>query len=193
MTIRDELAEQYPEALFADGLEDAILGAAHVFDRDGQRDAIAYDYDACLDVFVRDGMTLDDAEEWMSFNVLGAYVGDGTPVFVRVAARLDWAKLTEHHSAAIDLLDEARKDLAAAVARAEAAERMVETQQILLSFDATTGTEQRLRAELAALRAEKIAAGVPDDALRGASAPGDGRMEAPYPIRYHMQTDPNLS
>jgi hypothetical protein len=32
----------------------------------------------------RDGMSEEDAEEWFYYNILGAYVGDGTPAFLTI-------------------------------------------------------------------------------------------------------------
>ena len=32
-----------------------------------------------------DGMTMDEAEEYFHFNVLGSYVGEYTPVFIYVS------------------------------------------------------------------------------------------------------------
>ena len=43
-----------------------------------------YDYGKCVQILMqRDGMTEEDAEEFMDFNVTGAWVGKGTPVFLR--------------------------------------------------------------------------------------------------------------
>ena len=42
-----------------------------------------YDYEKCIQVLVeRDGMTREDAEEFFDFNVVGAYVGENTPIFL---------------------------------------------------------------------------------------------------------------
>ena len=80
-----ELVELYPdqELLFADGFEAAIIGMIEGW-RGGSRVAVVcYDYDTCIEILVeRDGMD-EDAEEFFEFNVLGAYVGDLTPVFLR--------------------------------------------------------------------------------------------------------------
>lgn len=78
--LKEQIGEDSPEALFADGLDEAILGLARVF---GKEAVVAYDYEACVEVFMAGGMTFDEAEEWMSFNVMGAYVGEMTPIFVR--------------------------------------------------------------------------------------------------------------
>lgn len=72
-------------AIVADGFDDALIGVAHR--ADGQTIAV-YDYDRCVDVLVeRDGMDYEGAVEFMEFNVVGAYVGTGTPLFVHVAER----------------------------------------------------------------------------------------------------------
>lgn len=77
------LAELNPEALLADGLEDAFIGYtvnhhhAHV---------AVYDYGKCVEVLVaRDGMTHEEAEEFLSFNTLGAYVGENGPIYMVTA------------------------------------------------------------------------------------------------------------
>jgi hypothetical protein len=65
--------------LLADGLEDAFIGVSCGF---GPNKAI-YDWDKCVDVFMtRDGMTYEEAVEWIDYNVTGAYVGEQTPEFI---------------------------------------------------------------------------------------------------------------
>lgn len=76
----EALRETSEEALLADGLDEALLGVAYVF---GKPPVAAYDYDKCLRIFMDQGMTHEEAEEWMSFNVTGAYVGKGTPIYIR--------------------------------------------------------------------------------------------------------------
>lgn len=76
----DIIHEQNPEAVTADGFESAIIGVANRF---GMEPVVAYDYDKCIEVLVkRDGMTYEEAIEFFEFNVTGAWVGEGTPVFV---------------------------------------------------------------------------------------------------------------
>ena len=68
------------DALTADGFEDAFLGICEQF---GRPPVAAYDYDACIKLLVdRDGMSQEGAEEYFSFNVIGAWMGESTPVFV---------------------------------------------------------------------------------------------------------------
>lgn len=62
--------------LFIPGAEDALLGTVW---RCGQAPFVVYDYEKLVAFFVGQGMTHDDAEEWISFNVEGAWVGPNTP------------------------------------------------------------------------------------------------------------------
>ena len=76
-----ELIEEYnPEALKADGFDDAILGIAS---RCGQNDIIAYDVNKIIQTLMeRDGMDYEEAQEFFEFNIVGAYMGENTPVFI---------------------------------------------------------------------------------------------------------------
>tara|TARA_R100001369_G_scaffold15242_1_gene30032 strand:- start:314 stop:580 length:267 start_codon:yes stop_codon:yes gene_type:complete len=66
--------------LKADGLDEAIIG---VGSRCGQDDILIYDYEKCVDIFMkREGWTHEEAEEWMDYNVVGAWMGEGTPMFL---------------------------------------------------------------------------------------------------------------
>lgn len=72
-----EVLEEH-ECLLADGFEGALVGHTH-----GPNVVAVYDYDECIDILMnRDGMSCLEAIEFMDFNVLGAYVGEKTPVFV---------------------------------------------------------------------------------------------------------------
>lgn len=82
--ILEMLSEEGDEGLLkADGLDDAIIGLAEGWFNNSQHAVIAYDFAKCVDIFIGQGMTEDDALEWMYFNVIGAYVGPTTPVFIR--------------------------------------------------------------------------------------------------------------
>ena len=64
----------------ADGLEDAIIG---VGSRINMPEVLIYSYNKSVDIFMqRDGMTNKEPLEWMEFNVVGAWVGETTPIFV---------------------------------------------------------------------------------------------------------------
>ena len=77
----EALGEINPEALLADGLEAALIGYtvnhhhAHV---------AVYDINKCIEVLVdRDGMSHEEADEYLSFNTLGAFVGENGPIYIR--------------------------------------------------------------------------------------------------------------
>tara|TARA_Y100000310_G_scaffold299456_1_gene334316 strand:- start:3 stop:248 length:246 start_codon:yes stop_codon:yes gene_type:complete len=67
------------DILLADGFGGAFVGvgcqAHHEF--------AVYDYDKCIEILIGQGLSHAEADEHMSFNVTGAYVGESTPVFVR--------------------------------------------------------------------------------------------------------------
>jgi len=76
----DEIAEINPEAMMADGFDEAVLGMCIQF---GDEPIVAYDYEKCLNILMeRDGMNRPTAIDFMEFNVIGAYVGLNTPVFI---------------------------------------------------------------------------------------------------------------
>lgn len=79
MTTRDRIFDYAPDALLADGFDDAILGVA---ERCGQPPLVAYDRTRCIDILVAQGLDREDAEEFFEFNVVGAWAGEMTPVFV---------------------------------------------------------------------------------------------------------------
>lgn len=78
MNIREELSEEYGDLLFADGFDDAILGVA---ERIGMEAVVAYSTLKIIEILSRD-MTEEEAVEYFEFNILGAYVGERTPIFV---------------------------------------------------------------------------------------------------------------
>jgi hypothetical protein len=42
-----------------------------------------YSYEKCIEVLVeQSGLSEEEAEEYMEYNVVGAYVGDQTPIFM---------------------------------------------------------------------------------------------------------------
>lgn len=76
----DAIEEYNPNALKAEGFDDAIIGIAS---RCGQNDIIAYDVSKCLTILQeRDGMDYEEALEFFEYNVIGAYMGENTPIFI---------------------------------------------------------------------------------------------------------------
>jgi hypothetical protein len=82
-----ELKEINPEALLADGFEDAYIGVCEVFNRPP---LAAYDRDKCIEILMeRDGMDSDEAEDYFDFNVSGSWVGENTPVYISLSEKGD--------------------------------------------------------------------------------------------------------
>lgn len=80
MTFIDLIAEQNPEAKTADGFDDCIIGIANRF---GANPVLAYSIPAIIALLIqRDGLTRDEAQEHFDVNIIGAWVGDGTPIFI---------------------------------------------------------------------------------------------------------------
>ena len=67
----------YEDLLFADGFDEAIIG---VEERAG---VVAYDIDKIIEILMRE-MTEDEAVEYFEFNILGAYMGEKTPVYIKI-------------------------------------------------------------------------------------------------------------
>jgi hypothetical protein len=45
--------------------------------------SVAYDYDKVIKILMED-MSYEEAVEYFDFNVIGGWVGDSTPVFIKV-------------------------------------------------------------------------------------------------------------
>jgi hypothetical protein len=81
MVNMEELAEMCPDALKADGFDEAIIG--YCDDIVAGCNRIVYDYRKMVKVLTaRDEMTEEEAEEYIDFNVIQAYMGDNTPVYL---------------------------------------------------------------------------------------------------------------
>jgi len=64
--------------LFADGFDEAIMGVEE------SAGVVAYDIDKIIEILSRE-MTEDEAIEYFEFNILGAYMGEKTPVYIKKA------------------------------------------------------------------------------------------------------------
>ena len=63
-----------------DGFDNAIIG---VGERNNTDSMIVYDYDKMVKVLVtRDDMSYEEAEEYIDFNIVGAWIGDTPPIIV---------------------------------------------------------------------------------------------------------------
>ena len=84
LNIREELAGEWgTELLFLseEEFDEAIIG---VSERIGDEPVVAYDTTKIVEILSR-SMTVDEAYEYFEFNILGAYVGEKTPVFITTA------------------------------------------------------------------------------------------------------------
>lgn len=78
-----ESLEDSDGLLLADGFEEAFIGTAECKQCNGR--VAVYDRDECLSVLMsRDGMDLQEANEFFEFNVEGAYMGERTPLFLQL-------------------------------------------------------------------------------------------------------------
>lgn len=74
------------DTLVADGFDEAIIGIGRQFNKN----LVIYDEDKCIQILMeRDGMSEEEAIEFFEFNVVGAYVGEYTPIYVRLGTSLD--------------------------------------------------------------------------------------------------------
>ena len=77
---RGDISEINPEALLCDGFDEAIIGMA---ERINLGPVVAYDVDKMLEIMVeRDGMSYDEAMEYFDYNIIGAWMGENTPIFI---------------------------------------------------------------------------------------------------------------
>lgn len=73
------MSEINEKAAYPTDLKEAIIGRV---DRFGMQPLILLDHEKCIQIFMnRDGMTREQAEEFFEFNVIGSWIGEGTPCF----------------------------------------------------------------------------------------------------------------
>lgn len=92
---REEISEINPDALLCEGFDEAIIGTA---ERINLGPVVAYDVDKMIEILMRDmevnpdeleeGQTIEDkkfelAYEYFGYNILDAWVGEFTPIFIR--------------------------------------------------------------------------------------------------------------
>ena len=81
--ILEFLNEIDADILKADGFDDAIVGLAEGwFSNNSHHEVVCYDYARCVEILVKQGMSEEEADEYLQFNTTGAFVGEYTPVFL---------------------------------------------------------------------------------------------------------------
>lgn len=74
------LEELNPEALFMDGLDSAIVGIGCQYSKNT---VVVYNEDLIISVLISEmEMEYEEAWEYYSFNIAGAWVGDSTPIIM---------------------------------------------------------------------------------------------------------------
>ena len=84
MTLRDEinvyLSDLDESVLLMDGFDEAIIGFA---ERINTPLLAIYDWEKMVDILItRDGMEYEEAVEYISYNCMGAWVGERTPMIM---------------------------------------------------------------------------------------------------------------
>ena len=77
--MEDEMNEGLIGMLQMDGYDDCVLGTVTRF---GMPSVLCYDLHKVIAKMVADGMDDEEAHEYFNYNMLGAWVGDGTPAFI---------------------------------------------------------------------------------------------------------------
>jgi len=78
--IETYLEDRGETGLLMDGFDNALIGFAQ---RINEPLLAVYDYERMVTVCVeRDGMDEEEAEEYINFNCVGAWVGERTPIIV---------------------------------------------------------------------------------------------------------------
>lgn len=78
--VLNKIIHAYPDEEFlkADGLDEAVIGV----EEDEMR--LVYSVDKCIEIFMSQGMEYDEALEFFDYNVRGAWMGDKTPIWVKL-------------------------------------------------------------------------------------------------------------
>jgi hypothetical protein len=79
MNKRELISQVDESALFIDGQDDAIVG---IGERCGQPTMVVYDRNLLHAGFVAQGMTEEEASEWIDYNIAGAWIGPNTPLLL---------------------------------------------------------------------------------------------------------------
>ena len=77
--MKDEDKEWEIGMMQMDGYDDCVVGTVT---RVGISPVLCYDLHKVIAKMVADGMDEEEAYEYYNFNMLGAWVGDGTPAFI---------------------------------------------------------------------------------------------------------------
>lgn len=66
-----------------EGFDEAIIGPALIWTDRTQVEVLIYDAETMRNILMqRDGMDMEEAREYIEYNIEGAYIGPDTPVLV---------------------------------------------------------------------------------------------------------------
>ena len=88
MTAHNSMLED-DASLTADGFDAAFIGW---FERCGHPKVAVYDYDKCVNILMKE-MDEDSAIKYMEFNVVGGWVGEGTPAFMHRSTKKEFDEI----------------------------------------------------------------------------------------------------
>ena len=84
--IRETIADAFGDQIkFFDGVDSAIIGVTTGMQA---RDLVVYSRSKIVEHFISEGMSEEEAEEWVSFNVEGAYM-EGIPIVMAEVSDAD--------------------------------------------------------------------------------------------------------
>ena len=71
------------ETMLVEGYDDAIIG----LDSSGDVFRVIYDREKMVEMLEEDGMSSEEAWDYLEYNVFGAYVGEGTPIYAHAGGK----------------------------------------------------------------------------------------------------------
>ena len=78
----NELIDYAEDLIKFDDLDDAIIG---VTVGNYEESTIAYDYNKCIIIIATlHNLDLNSAKEYLNFNIVNAYIGKQTPIFINL-------------------------------------------------------------------------------------------------------------
>lgn len=76
----EEISEYNEDALILEGFDEAIIGLA---ERINLGPVVAYDVNKIYEILMnKHNMSYEEAIEYFNFNIIGAWMGDFTPVYI---------------------------------------------------------------------------------------------------------------
>lgn len=73
--LRDKIADSFPQSILWDNLDSSIIGIT-------SEGRVVYSLEKMIHHFMDDGMSEDEAMEWIDFNILNQYIGEYTPLHI---------------------------------------------------------------------------------------------------------------